>query len=1499
MKLRAAVSTVAVGALALGWQLVVAPPASAATAWFVDGANPACSDQGAGTSAAPFCTISRAAVKAVTAGDTVTVAPGTYREQVSVGASGAAGVPITFVASAPGVVVSGTKDLSTATWTDASGGTFSTPFTPASVTKQVFLDGARLAAGTSATGLAAGSFFFDSTAKVLYVNLGGPSPSGRAVEAGAQTYGFNLSGRSNVVVDGFTTTGQNGVGLRVSAGSAVTLRNVTSTFSASYGVLLESSSTNVTVTNARVRSAASIGIRLSATTASTITGANVAGSGNHGISLQGSVGNTVQGSESADNVVTAGTATAAGIDVSSSSTDTVLRGNVVHGNQDTGIQVYSGSSRTVVVRNTSWGNGNHGFDTLASTGVSYLSNTSYGNHDDGISVEGNSTGATLRNNISVDNGLGTGRHDLYVEQTSMTGFTADSDVFWNSRWVPAVRIGLTRYQTLSDFAAGTGLEAAGLGSDPQFVDAAAHDFRLAAQSAAVDSADAGAPGFEATDAAGNPPTDDPTVPDRGAGTPTYADRGALERQPQAGDQATNAPHAALVLSATTGQVPPAVTVTADARGSSDVDTQGIATYTFDFGDGTVVGPQASPVATHDFVATGTPVVTVTVADTGGLTGTAVVPVTLTDRPLVTYHVDGTSPSCSDAADGTTTPFCSISRAAALALAGDTVVVEAGDYREQVTPARTGMTTAPLTFRANGAVRVLGTTDLGSTSLWTPTSTTAWQATVASAAPITQVFRGGTRLAAASSATTTTAGTFFYDAAATTLYVDAGGANPASGTTLEASTRSYGFKLWNARSVVVDGFSMQGQNGVGISIQDSADVVVTSARASLVSSYGVSSDRSSRTRVSGSTTTGNGSIGVRIATSPDAVVSGNTSASNGYHGISIQSSTGATVADNVSHDNVQPTQRLANGIDVSLGSTGALVERNTVYANQDSGIEIYTGSDDATVRRNISYDNGDHGIDCLSSQRDHVVGNTVVGNSTAGINLEGGCSSSLVADNVSVDNAVGSTRTIGNIRLDEASSPGSTVNRNLVFQNAGGPLYEWNSAPYTTVASFQVASGQGPNDLGSAPRFVDEAGRNLALTLTSPAVDSADLGVTGASVTDHDGIAPVDVPVIADTGAGSPAYGDRGALEYHGNLQPTGPTAALSANPATGAHAPATVQLSASGSSAGDGAITSYTFTCGNGTTVGPQAGATASCTYASAGTYTASVRVVDQFGLASTASTSVGVLAPYVAPRAAFTATPRTGVVPFPVALDASGSSDPEGGSLTYTFVCGTGTTVGPQASPTATCTYAKTGTFTVQVTVRSSVSGLSASATTTVTASANKAPTASLTLVTPPATVAPATATLDASGSKDPEGRPLTYTFACGNATTVGPQASAQATCSYPAGGSFKATVTVTDDAGNKTTSAPVTVTVGVNKAPTARLTVTLSKPTAPTVATLDASGSTDPEKRPLTYTYACGNGTVVGPTSATSATCTLSTKGTYQITLTVTDDVGQKSSVTVRTKV
>jgi parallel beta-helix repeat protein len=78
------------------------------------------------------------------------------------------------------------------------------------------------------------------------------------------------------------------------------------------------------------------------------------------------------------------------------------------------------------------------------------------------------------------------------------------------------------------------------------------------------------------------------------------------------------PTAALNVSPPSGASP--LNVTADASASSDPDTTPVATYNFDFGDGTLTGPQSSAIANHTYGTDGTFTVTVTVTDTAGKTG---------------------------------------------------------------------------------------------------------------------------------------------------------------------------------------------------------------------------------------------------------------------------------------------------------------------------------------------------------------------------------------------------------------------------------------------------------------------------------------------------------------------------------------------------------------------------------------------------------------------------------------------------------------------------------------------------------------------------------------------------------------------------------------------------------------------------------------------------------------------------------------------------------------
>jgi len=287
------------GLVAASLVLLPAGPAAAATAWFVDGASASCTDTTAGgTQTTPFCTITAAAKKALTPGDSVTVAPATYREQVTLAASGTAAAPIAFTATGPGVVVLGTQNVSDpATWTATGTAAWSRPFVVPSAPRQVFVDGDRLATATSATATTTGSFFYDAVARVLYVDLGGANPgSGHTIEAGAQTYGFNVANRTGVSINGFDLRRQNSAGVRVFTASAVTVTGVTATEPGVNGVIVDSSTaSDVVVSGCHVSGSASVGVRVTNSVGATVRGCTSNNNGFHGFALNASRSVVLQG----------------------------------------------------------------------------------------------------------------------------------------------------------------------------------------------------------------------------------------------------------------------------------------------------------------------------------------------------------------------------------------------------------------------------------------------------------------------------------------------------------------------------------------------------------------------------------------------------------------------------------------------------------------------------------------------------------------------------------------------------------------------------------------------------------------------------------------------------------------------------------------------------------------------------------------------------------------------------------------------------------------------------------------------------------------------------------------------------------------------------------------------------------------------------------------------------------------------------------------------------
>src|SRR5207247_189414 len=138
-----------------------------------------------------------------------------------------------------------------------------------------------------------------------------------------------------------------------------------------------------------------------------------------------------------------------------------------------------------------------------------------------------------------------------------------------------------------------------------------------------------------------------------------------------------------------------------------------------------------------------------------------------------------------------------------------------------------------------------------------------------------------------------------------------------------------------------------------------------------------------------------------------------------------------------------------------------------------------------------------------------------------------------------------------------------------------------------------------------------------------------------------------------------------------------PVARAAATPASGV-APLLVSFSSAGSSDADGSIQSYSWASGDTTT---STSPNPSHTYSTKGNYTATLVVTDNGGLSSPAAT-VAITATNQPPVARATATPISGVAPLAVSFSSAGSSDPDGGILSYTWAFSDGTAASALPNP-------------------------------------------------------------------------------------------------------------------------------------------------------------------------------------------------------------------------
>ena len=316
---------------------------------------------------------------------------------------------------------------------------------------------------------------------------------------------------------------------------------------------------------------------------------------------------------------------------------------------------------------------------------------------------------------------------------------------------------------------------------------------------------------------------------------------------------------------------------------------------------------------------------------------------------------------------------------------------------------------------------------------------------------------------------------------------------------------------------------------------------------------------------------------------------------------------------------------------------------------------------------------------------------------------------------------------------------------------------------------------------------------------------------------------------------------------------------------------------ASTSADADGTVASYAWDFGDGTT---GTGVKPTHPYTKAGTYTAKLTVTDNDGATGTVSHAVTVTAAPPAnkpPVSLFTVSSMQLTSSF----DGSGSSDPDGAIASYAWTFGDGAS-STESKPNHTFAAAGTYPVTLTVTDNDGATGSSTQQVQVTAPPANKPPVASFTVAKTDLTV-----NLE-STSTDSDGTIVSTAWDFGDNTTGTDTAEVH---TYAAAGTYPITLTVKDDAGataTKTTSVTVTATPPANQPPVAAFSSTSSGLTA----SLNGSASSDPDGTIKSYSWDFGDSSNdLTTTSATSHP--YAAAGTYQVTLTVTDNAGATDSV------
>jgi len=302
----------------------------------------------------------------------------------------------------------------------------------------------------------------------------------------------------------------------------------------------------------------------------------------------------------------------------------------------------------------------------------------------------------------------------------------------------------------------------------------------------------------------------------------------------------------------------------------------------------------------------------------------------------------------------------------------------------------------------------------------------------------------------------------------------------------------------------------------------------------------------------------------------------------------------------------------------------------------------------------------------------------------------------------------------------------------------------------------------------------------------------------------------------------------------------------------------------------------YAWDFGDG---GTAAGVSVSHKFARAGTFTVTLRVTNGVGQSATASRAVTVSATSAAVTASFVFSPTTPAINQDIYFDAA-ASRPTDGTFTWDFGDGaTGTGLTPAHL------YDVAGTYTVTLTVRNAL-GQSASLSRTVTVAASSSSVSASFVFSPTAPAVNQDIYFDAAASR-PTNATFDWNFGDGSAAESGVAPIHR----YTQAGTYTVVLNVSNAFGQTATTTRTITVSATSSQVTASFTFSPVNPAVNQDVFFNASASRPTD---ATYSWAYGDGSSAG--SGVMPSHRYTQAGTYTVTLTVINTLGQ-SATTSRT--